>query len=59
MLEKIVADYGFYMGWSFGMMAILMIIEWFYISICHQKIIKAIARQSSQSRQQPDDKTTT
>lgn len=46
MLERIIADYGFYMGWSFGMTAFLMAAEWIYTGLAHNTELKRLKRMS-------------
>ncbi len=46
MLERIIADYGFYMGWSFGMTAFLMAAEWVYANMAHKSELKRLKRLS-------------
>ncbi len=44
MLERIIADYGFYMGWSFGMTAFLMVLEPIVISMQRNSVIQRLRR---------------
>ena len=44
MLERIVADYGFYMGWSFGVTAALMLLEPVVINMQTNTILQRLRR---------------
>jgi heme exporter protein D len=44
MLERIIADYGFYMGWSFGVTALLMLLEPVVINVQRGSIVQRLRR---------------
>jgi heme exporter protein D len=44
MLERIIADYGFYMGWSFAVTAVLMVFEPILLSIQRKAVIQRLRR---------------
>lgn len=46
MLERIIADYGFYMGWSFGATVFLMVAEWIYVDMARKIELKRLRRMS-------------
>ena len=45
-MDEIIAGYGFYIGWSFGATAVLMIGEWIYTDIQRKAVIKQLKRMS-------------
>ena len=46
MMEEIIADYGFYMGWSFGATAFLMVGEWIMTNVQRKAVIKRLKRMA-------------
>ncbi len=46
MMEDIIAGYGFYIGWSFGAAAILMVGEWLTADVRRKAIIKRLQRMA-------------
>lgn len=44
MLERIVADYGFYMGWSFGVTLVLMVFEPLFLEQQRKKLMQRLRR---------------
>jgi len=43
-MERIIAEYGFYLGWSFGLTAFLMIGEPILISMQRQSVVQRLRR---------------
>lgn len=50
MWERIIADYGFYMGWSFGVTAVLMLLEPVLLNFQHRKMLQRLRRISRTSQ---------
>jgi heme exporter protein D len=46
MLERIIADYGFYMGWSFAVTALLMVLEPIVINMQFRSMLKRLRRMA-------------
>ena len=44
MLERIIADYGFYMGWSFGVTVLLMLLEPVVLNIQRKGLLQRLRR---------------
>ena len=43
-MERIIAEYGFYLGWSFGLTAFLMILEPIVIGVQRQSVLQRLRR---------------
>ena len=44
MIERIIAEYGFYLGWSFGLTAFLMVLEPIVINKQRKAVIQRLRR---------------
>jgi heme exporter protein D len=44
MIERIIADYGFYLGWSFGLTAFLMILEPIVLNSQRKAVLQRLRR---------------
>jgi|GEM_PF-6253267 len=44
MLERIIADYGFYLGWSFGITTFLMIFEPIVLNYQRKAVLQQLRR---------------
>ena len=45
-MDNIIAGYGFYLGWSFGMAAALLAAEWLVIAAARRAILKRLRRMA-------------
>jgi heme exporter protein D len=46
MIERIIADYGFYLGWSFGLTAFFMILEPIVLNSQRKAVIQRLRRMA-------------